>query len=300
MDNWLGIDKETLEVKRMNKIAELYPLPRTSYSQLKSFLDCKYTFYMTYIEKNYDNANKYTQLGSLLHDIFERQGKQLLAENPFTQEAAMADFNKRYFADKEVEKRHFKDKEDYVAMYQKGVKAIVNYYAGYGDFTPLYLEKKFLDTIGDGIPPMTSYVDRIDGEADKPETWIITDYKSGGSPKSKDYLRKDFQLALYAAQVFKQYGKYPKALQFYHPVPDKFQTAIHKGEGVYEFTGQRAPVVTFSVADTIIQVRQIIADIVETVKTGNWTKTVDSWNCKMCFHYEKCQPFGGLGGWANV
>jgi CRISPR/Cas system-associated exonuclease Cas4 (RecB family) len=292
---FLGLDKERMEWKRM---IDLYPMPRASYSQLSSFLSCPHTFYLTYIMKNYDNANKYTELGSLLHEVFERQGKQLKAKKPFSKAEALKMYNKLYFR---IDKKHFEDKEDWVKMYQKGVTAIENYYSVYAEETPLYLEKELLVKIGEGIPNMKGFIDRIDGDPEDVESWVITDYKTGGQPKTKQYLRDDFQLGIYVAQIFALYGKYPKAVQFFHPVPNKFQTAIHIGDGVYKFQGQRAPVVEFSVAQTLVDVRETVRLIVECVQSGEWKKSVDSWGCKNCFHYDKCKPFDkAQEGWGAI
>jgi hypothetical protein len=203
----------------------------------------------------------------------------------------------------ETTKGYFKDKDDFIAMYQKGVTAIDNYYEMYGDTSPIFVERQFKSVVAEGLPPSKAFIDRIDGDPSDASTWIVSDYKTGGSPKSKDYLRKDFQLALYVLQIFSETGQYPKAVQFIHPVPNKVQTALHQGNGVYKFQGQRKPVVEFNVADTIVLVRGTLAEIVQRVESGEWNKVIDSWNCKMCFHFisGKCQPFDKQQqGWSNI
>lgn len=282
---------------RYSNLKERYFLPYFSYSQLSTFMSCPESFRLTYLSGEFKPlGNKYTELGSVLHEIFEQEGKMKIYGEPekfFTKKQAFKMFNEKFIAVKDEHKEYFNDKDDFIAMYKKGIKAIENYYEIYADSAPLFVEKKFLAVVSDGLPPAKSYIDRIDGEPENPETWIVTDYKTGSSPKSKDYLRKDFQLALYALQIFAEYGAYPKAVQFVNPVPNKIQTAVHQGDGVYRFIGQREPVVTFNVADTIVLIRNVLADIIETVESANWVKKVDGWNCKSCFHYisGKCQPF---------
>lgn len=296
LNDFLGIDKQRMEWKRLKA---LYPLPRTSYSQLNTFKNCPYEFFLAYMQGFQERTgNKYTELGSLLHEIFERQGKQLMSENPFLKSEAIKMFNKLFFR---IDNKHYIDIEDRTKMYQKGITAIEGYYSVYSSITPLFLEKEFLEEVGEGIPPVKSFVDRIEGDPEDPSTWVITDYKTGSQPKTKEYLRGDIQLGLYVAQVFKRYGAYPKAVQFYHPVPNKFQTAVHIGEGVYEFTGQRKPVVTFSVADVLIEARRIVSEIAKCVETGVWEKKIEAWSCKNCFKFEECQPFNKTQqGWANI
>jgi hypothetical protein len=288
-------------------LAKEYPIPYFSYSQLNSFLGCAHTFELTYLSGRFQKrGNKYTELGSILHDVFERQGKNLIIDSdPLTLGQAKKMFNKNFLAlrNDERTKGYFIDKEDFIKMYQKGILAIENYYAMYEEAKPLYVERQFKKKIAEDLPPAKSFIDRIDGDPSDASTWIVTDYKTGGSPKPKDYLRNDFQLALYALQIYAEFGAYPKAVQFVHPVPNKTQTAVHQGNGVYKFTNQRKPVVEFNVADTIILIRETIAQIVKAIKTNNFPKTPDSWGCKMCFHYIEgtCQPFDkAQQGWANI
>jgi RecB family exonuclease len=291
---------------RYTDLEKRYPIPYFSYSQLNTFRTCPESFRLTYMTGKFESrGNKYTELGGVLHDLFERQGKQLIAEgDPFTKGQAIKQFNKDFVKVGKEKSQYFTDKDDFIKMYQKGITAIENYYELYSDSVPLYVEKKFMGKVADGLPPAKSFIDRIDGEdPSDASTWILSDYKTGGSPKDKAYLRQDFQLGLYVAQVFAQYGAYPKAVQFVHPVPAKTQTAVHQGDGVYKFKNQRKPIVEFNVADTLVEIRETIADIVQAKETGKFPLKPDSFGCKMCFFYQDgtCQPFDKREqGWANI
>lgn len=297
----IGIDNP-----RFIDLDKKYFIPYFSYSQLNSYRNCPQTFKKTYLGDRFkSNGNKYTKLGNVLHDIFERQGKQLIAEGePFTKGQAYKQFNKEFIKVKNEHLEYFDDKDDFIKMYQKGIVAIDNFYEVYKDAKPLFVEKKFLAKIAEGLPMAKSFIDRIDG--DDPEdasTWIISDYKTGGAPKAKAYLREDFQMGLYVAQVYAQYGKYPKAVQFVHPVPNKTQTALHQGDGVYKFQGQREPVVEFSIAETITLVRNTIADIIDAKEKDHFPLVPDKWGCKFCWFFQdgSCKPFEGQqGGWHAI
>lgn len=298
-NNFMGIDTDRL---KLGEALKLYPLPRTSYSQLNTFLSCPHTFFLSYMTGNFKmNGNKYTFLGSLLHEVFERQGKQMIAnpDKPFTKQDAFKMYNAGFM---KIEHSNFDDKEDWLKMYEKGVKAVDNYYEVYGESTPLYIEKQFIAKIGEGIPPVKGFIDRIDGDPDDVETWVLTDYKNGSAPKSKDYLRNDLQMGIYVAQIYAMYGKFPKAVEFFHPVPNKSQTAIHLGEGRYRFLGQREPVVEFNLQETVLSAQAIVAEIAKCVTSGVWRKQIDPWGCKNCFHFEECQPFDKEQekGWGEV
>lgn len=275
-----------------------YLLPYISYTQINTYLKCPYEFWLTYLSgESISTSNKYTEVGSLLHEIFEAQGKRLIEGSKMEQREAIRLFNNKYFR---IDRSYFADKDDWIKMYKRGIDAIYNFFDTYHSSSPLFVERLFFGEIAEGLPPAKSYIDRIDGDPNDPSTWIITDYKTGASVKSKDYLKNDIQLGFYAAQMFAEFGVYPKALQFYHPIPNKFQTAIHIGDGVYRFVNQREPVVEFSVSDTIMTVREVVQKIVE---EQDFHKVPDPYLCKLCSHYQNglCKPFGSTQiGWADV
>ena len=275
----------------MNLI-ELYPKKYLSYSQLSSYESCPHTYFRTYI-LGIREGNKYTALGSVLHEVFEKQGKQLIAKKPWTLEQLFKLYNKMYFDKEKVPTKYFIDKEDYIKMYKKGCEALRNFYNDFHDQKPTFVEKKFETKLIEDIPPVLGYIDRIDGDPQNPSTWIVTDYKSGSSVKSKDFLRTDIQLAVYAQAIFKQFGAYPQAVCYYHPVLAKWQKAIHQGDGTYKYTNQRNPVVTFSVADAMIKAKSIVEKICNSVVTETWDKEIDGFGCKFCFHFKECKPFDG-------
>lgn len=278
-----------------------YPLSYYSYSQLSSFLDCPQTWYQTYVLKN-RSGNRYTALGSQLHTIFEYQGKYLSKEKKVVDGHYMKLFNQLYFDNEKVPKKYFDSKEQYIEMYKKGVTAIENYLAEYHSSKPLFVEKKFKQVLIEGTPPCLGFIDRIDGELDKPWEWVVTDYKSGSNPKSKQFLNEDFQLSIYAQAIYKEYGHFPAFLRYYHPVIAKFQTAVHLGSGVYEYDykGQRSPKARFSVSEMMFKVQDTVQAISVAHAKKEWSKKADKFGCKNCFHLETCKPFGDGTGWNSL
>lgn len=277
-----------------------YPLPYYSYSQLSSFLDCPQTWHQTYVLKN-RSGNKYTALGSVLHTVFEFQGKDLIKGVYNESGHYLKMFNGLYFDPEKVPKKYFDSKEDYIALYKQGVTAIENYLAEYRDSKPLKVEPKFKQVLIEGTPPALGFIDRIDGEIDKPAEWVITDYKSGRNPKSKQFLNEDFQLAIYAQAIYKEFGHFPAFLRYYHPVIDKFQTAVHLGSGVYEYDykGQRSPKARFTVPAMMFKVQETVQAISLAYANNDFPKQTDRFKCGNCFHRDTCKPFEG-GGWNNL
>jgi len=278
-----------------------YPLSYISYSQLSSFIDCPYMWYSTYILKQ-RSGNRYTALGSQLHTVFEYQGKHLLDERGITEKEYMRMYNQLFFDNEKVPKKYFDSKEQYIEMYKQGVTAIENYLVEYHFSKPLFVEKKFKQVLIEGTPPALGYIDRIDGDLKEPWNWVVTDYKSGKNPKSKQFLNEDFQLAIYAQALYEEFGHYPAFLRYYHPVIAKFQTAVHLGDGLYEYDykGQRAPKACFSVIDKMITVKKTVEAISMAHKHNNFAKKADKFGCKMCFHKETCKPFGDGTGWSSL
>ncbi|QKN88233.1 RecB family exonuclease [Bacillus phage Novomoskovsk] len=272
-----------------------YPLKRASYSQLNTFMNCPHEFYLTYVAGQRSEGNKYTIAGSNLHEVFEAHSRAQQNDKELTRRDMMEMYNKGVM---QYDKSMFLDKNDFHKMYEKGVSAIDHFLEVYSHETaPCFVEREFVADIGEGIPIMKSFVDRIDGDKDDPSSWIVTDYKTGSNPKSKQYLSDDLQLGLYVAQIHSEFGAYPKAVQFYHPVIDKFQTAIHQGDGLYRFTNQRAPVVEFSVSDVLVRTRLVVDSIVQAVETNNFPKNIRAFECKFCFKFQdgSCEPFKKTG-----
>ena len=282
-------------------LRERYNRSHYSYSAITSAEQCLHSWMRTYILGE-RVGNRYTALGSVFHNVAEEQGKLSLFSSldggAIVDDAVFFNkFNSQYFNKEKVPHQFFADKDDYVALYKKGVTALTNYLEYYRDKPPLYVELKFETHLADDLPKVLGYIDRIDGEPDNPAEWIVTDYKSGSNPKSKDFLRKDTQLATYALAIKKLYGEFPAQVRYYHPVPDKFQIAVHQGDGLYEYTNQRNPVVSFSAYDAIEKHREVLELVVQAMESNEFGKTVEYRACSFCFHKERCKPFEKSEGW---
>ncbi|WP_176581301.1 RecB family exonuclease [Bacillus thuringiensis] len=278
-----------------------YPLSYYSYSQLSSFLECPQTWYQTYVLKN-RSGNRFTALGSQLHTVFEVQGKQLIKSLPEVDGTHIGRFNQLYFDNEKVPKKYFDSKEQYIEMYKQGITAIENYLQEYANSKPLFVEKKFKQILIEGTPPALGFIDRIDGDFEEPWNWVVTDYKSGKNPKSKQFLNEDFQLSMYAQAIYKEYGHYPAFLRYYHPVIDKFQTAVHLGDGVYEYDykGQRSPKARFTVPSRMLKVESTVEAISLAYANNDFPKKADRFSCQRCFHFKTCKPFGDGTGWNSL
>lgn len=251
-------------MKNEQKKIDKYPMKYVSYSQLNLYKTCKKAFKFQYIDKAPRTDSKYMAFGRVMHEVFEAHGKALLFEKDFTFDDALNMFRPELL---KIDRSLFDSKDEVKDFYIKGGTALKHYFDAYGDYKPLFLERKFNKRCIGDLPPLLSYVDRIDGKADDASTWIITDYKTGNAPKDKQYIRNDIQLAFYVIQIFTEFGAFPQAVQFYHPVPNKFQTAIHIGDGKYRYQGQREPVVEFDVNEVVLEV----STMVNQIRSIDWT-----------------------------
>ena len=280
-----------------------YPFPYFSYSQLSSFQKCPHSFYLTYV-KGLRTTNKYVEVGSLLHSIFEKHQNMTFKQNrKYDVVDAYDEFTEQF---KTVDQSLFGNEEDYDNMYKKGLKALQHYFESWTqrNFEMISTEKKLLVKINDELPNFYCVIDTIEVTNQKEIT--ITDYKTGSKEKTKNYLQNDLQLPLYALAIKKSLGIFPHKVRFYHPVPNVEQIAHHIGDGVYQFQTPRKPYPTFSVKKTLATVETVIKQIRDAYTSGLFKKyEEDYYQCKFCFHFEECQvnkplPKGLAGGWKEV
>lgn len=177
-----------------------------SYSQLTSFDECKYGFYLQRIEGLQEQAeNAFAQKGSLIHDLLDMWAKKIL-----TKDEMIAEYERRY-SDEVVSAwpRMMASKGYAKKAYETGIQFLENFdeFEGY---EVLSAEEKFtIDLpLTDGTTrPFVGIVDMILKE-NKSGDLIICDHKS----KSLQSFKKDEdnmyrQQLIYATYVIQKYGK---------------------------------------------------------------------------------------------
>ena len=177
-----------------------------SYSQLTSFDECKYGFYLQRIEGLQEQAeNAFAQKGSLIHDLLDMWAKKIL-----TKDEMIAEYERRY-SDEVVSAwpRMMASKGYAKKAYETGLQFLENFdeFEGY---EVLSAEEKFtIDLpLTDGTTrPFVGIVDMILKE-NKSGDLIICDHKS----KSLQSFKKDEdnmyrQQLIYATYVIQKYGK---------------------------------------------------------------------------------------------
>jgi len=191
-----------------------------SYSRLSAYAQCKYQFYLKYIEadesEHLSEGNYYAELGSYVHAILEKIFKgELKAEDAV-----------QYFLD------HYDENVFYTtaqSTMDKNLEACADYFSELdiswlNDFDVIGVERKIETEIG-GYP-FIGFIDLLIRHKQTGEI-IIIDHKSAKYPLSKktgmllkasekSFRSYEKQMYLYCKYVYEQYGDYPKVICWNH------------------------------------------------------------------------------------
>ena len=182
-----------------------------SYSQLSSFDECPYEFFLERIERDEDGnrleqtSNAFAEHGTLIHDIIDKWAKGELTRDELTVE-----YDIRF--EDEVVTPFPKVLKDYRSKaYQLGY----DYFANFDEFKGLKIigtETKFETTIADR--KFVGIVDMV-AEDDETKELIILDHKSkslSSFKKNEDEMYR--QQLLYSKWFNEHYGRFPDRLMF--------------------------------------------------------------------------------------
>mgnify|MGYP002525616460 CR=1 FL=1 len=183
-----------------------------SYSQLSSFNECSYSFYLQRIEGLEEEAsNAFAERGSLIHDLLDQWAKKKL-----TKEEMLTEYERRY-SDEVVTAWPTFPKGYAKKAYENGVLFLESF-DEFDGYEVLSAEEKFkIDLpLSDGTTrPFVGIIDMMLLDKSTKDL-IICDHKS----KSMTSFKKDEdkmyrQQLLYSTYVKQQYGKFPDRLMFH-------------------------------------------------------------------------------------
>lgn len=184
-----------------------------SFSRLNSFCICKYEWYLQYIEEAVGTNNFYAEFGKYCHKILEKYAKGELGLFDLVEY-----FTEHY--DEEVKEAVYHKTVDIRESYkEKGIEYFENIDLELDKYEILGIEKR-CDFEIDG-QRFTGFIDLLLKDKSNGDI-IVLDHKSSEYPygkrgkvlksEAKKYLSYKRQLYLYAMQVYKEYGEYPKKL----------------------------------------------------------------------------------------
>ena len=185
-----------------------------SYSQLSSFDECKYGFYLQRIGGIEEQAsNAFAERGTLIHDLLDQWAKKIL-----TKEDMIAEYERRYSEEVVTAWPRMLASKGYAKKaYENGIQFLETFdeFEGY---EVISAEEKFkleLPLSNGESRPFIGIIDMMLRE-NKSGDIIICDHKS----KSMSSFRKDEdkmyrQQLLYATYVKEHYGAFPAAMMFH-------------------------------------------------------------------------------------
>lgn len=183
-----------------------------SYSQLSSFDECPYGFYLQRIEKVPELAsNGFAERGTLVHDLLDQWAKGILKKDDM-----VAEYERRY-GDEVVTAFPSMMKGYAQKAYQQGIDFLENFdeFKGY---KVVSAEEKFtIDLpLTDGTTrPFTGIVDLILRE-EWTDRLVICDHKSKSLQAFKKSEKEMYrQQLLYTQYVNEKYGEWPAELMFH-------------------------------------------------------------------------------------
>ena len=185
-----------------------------SYSQLSSFDECSYNFYLQRIEGlEEESQNAFAERGSLIHDLLDQWAKKIL-----TKEDMVKEYERRYSLEVvSAFPRMLAAKGYATKAYESGIQFLENFDEFEGHDV-LSAEEKFkIDLpLSDGTTrPFVGIIDMMLRDK-KTDALIICDHKSKSMSSFKKSENKMYrQQLLYATYVEKQYGKFPDISMFH-------------------------------------------------------------------------------------
>ena len=183
-----------------------------SFTQLQSFDECRYAFYMKRIEEREEEAtNAFAEKGSLIHTLLDEWAKGLLSKQDM-----IVEYDRRY--GEQVQSAWPRMMKGYAQKaYQQGYEFLRDFdeFAGY---EILMAEEKYNSEIelSDGTTrPFVGVIDLIVKDESNDDI-IIFDHKSKGKQSFKKSENEMYmQLYMYAKYVKEKFGKWPAALGFH-------------------------------------------------------------------------------------
>lgn len=185
-----------------------------SYSQLSSFDECKYSFYLQRIEGIEDQAsNAFAERGSLIHDLLDQWAKKIL-----TKEQMLSEYERRYAEEVVTAWPKMLASKGYAkTAYDKGIQFLEGFdeFKGY---EVLSAEEKFeiaLPLTNGETRPFVGIIDMMLREKSSGDL-IVCDHKSKSMQsfkKDEDHMYR--QQLMYTLYIKQKYGSYPQRMMFH-------------------------------------------------------------------------------------
>lgn len=250
---------------------DVHTMEFMSATMFESYLKCPYAFKHEYILNTIpeeERNNKYSLIGSMLHDLFEKYS----LIRPLTEKHIKA-LQEEYEVNFEaIPENYFTNYNDKEAFRIAHLFTVANFIKREQEVNkPLMTEQKHFVKLHNDLPQIRCTFDRINGDKDDVANWELEDYKTG-KIYSSDKLQNNMQLPIYAMAIKELYGEYPKTLRLLFPqyLDSKgimqIREFIYQGDNIYVCKVKRGGTYTI---DLNQRLKQMI-DIYSKIKRGEF------------------------------
>lgn len=230
-----------------------------SYSQLELYSSCPYSYFFKYVLRLPSYPREFFDFGSIVHEALESilKGKRI---------DKVINEMRRKINESEV----IDNKEYAVGSAMKVISSFVKRNSSLLPHENLSLEEFFSITFnGEKI---IGFIDRVirDKEGIK-----IIDYKTSKNAKSKEELRKDMQLSLYAHALSGKYKEGVKSIMLWYLLHDKIIEVDANNQNIDD-------------------VLEIIEERMNSIKEGVFAPRFDANRCRYCDYYMLCPIYNAF------
>lgn len=233
-----------------------------SFSSVKMFEQCPYSFALKYLEEETEQPNPFAQSGSFVHSLLEKVYKGELYE------FELADEFETHYSEWVTERFPLYNMAK--SYYDKSLEYLKTFEIDDG-YEIVGVEKEIHTEVGGH--KFVGYIDLL--LRDKSDgRLIICDHKSKSAFKKEEKAEYGKQLYIYSKAIYEEYGEFPKELWFNLYRAQKIEKIEFK-EDDYQATLDWFKVA----ADTILQEQE-------------WECKPDNWFCNSLCGYTNC-PYNG-------
>lgn len=180
---------------------------RYSYSQLSSFSECPFGYYLKHIEGVSEQSNGFAEQGTLIHDILDKWAK-----NEIKKEDMVAEYERRYGDEVVTSFPRMLTAKGYAEKtYQQGLEYFRNF-DGFPGYSIVSAEEKFdmpLKLTDGTTRPFIAYVDLVLRD-DFTGGLVVMDHKSKSWTEFKRHREEMYkQQYIYSYFIHEKYGEWP-------------------------------------------------------------------------------------------
>jgi RecB family exonuclease len=249
--------------------------PHFSMTQLNSYLDCPYRYYLGYIEKlPWEKLPSAVAFGSSIHRAIERFNRTLL-DGGMDEETIITVFEEQFKVEAARDKIEFKDKDEKDELLEKGKGLILLYHQQFSCIKPQSIERTFRLPILDPATGLFVPTRDILGVIDLVAEDEIIEIKTTGKSMTQKESDSSLQLTLYSWAYRLIRGREEKAIKTVNLVKNS-KPVIQTME-------------THRTALDHTRLMELMAQVIRAIDAGVFYRNPNSkYGCDGCVYYNAC------------